>query len=588
MHISNVIAKKGPSLKPNSNFLGLSDSAAKSGNYALSLSYLDSALKKNRVPSPKRSRLLLKKALVLQVQSRFSDALLLLFEARHSFEKDEDLAGLGEVATTIGAIYHNLGDFPKADEYYQLSLKIYQDQGKWKELARCYNNFGSLAEDMNQPKKALQFHQKSMAIWKEKGEIGWEGISFMHLGVCHELLGNSDSAMFYLDASAKSLEKAGNQRTLALVYSLLGNTSRKMGQAKKAREWCEKGLQISQELRHPRYESKCSECLFKVFDDLGMHEKALIYFKRFILLRDSVFNEQKAKEITRMEMDYGFQQRRLADSLNQARIKHQVDLNFEKKLAREKEKRNFFVFSGILILLFAGGLGYRLQLVRKSRRLLSEEKDRSEKLLLKVLPAEIVEELKLDGKTEGREHENISVLFLDVKNFTAVAQQMSPKALVEEIHLCFEQFDAIVETHGLEKIKTIGDSYMAAAGVPVPIKNGELETIFTALEIQQFLKNRKSKRDAQGLSSFEMRAGIHTGHVIAGVVGVNKFQYDIWGDTVNTASRMETTGEAGKVNISRETYEAVKSHPNLSFEFRGVIDVKGKGLLEMYFVDWEN
>jgi class 3 adenylate cyclase/tetratricopeptide (TPR) repeat protein len=568
------------------NFSKKSDLVAKDGDFTLANALLDSALL--LLPSEQtaeKSRILLKKAFLLQVKSEYSNALMALFEARQNFEKAGDSLGIAEVATNIGAIYHNLGDFAKAEEYYQTSLKIYQNKGSWQELARCYNNFGSLAEDKNQPREALAFHRKSMAIWKANRETSWQGISYMHLGVCHDKIGNADSALYYLEASANFLIKSGDLLTSSLVYSILGNTCQKMGKLNNAKYWCHKGLELAKSMLHVRYESKCIECLYKVYEALGRPNEALQFHKQYIQLRDSVFNEQKAKEITRMEMEYGFQQQRFADSLAEAKTRHFNELKFEKQLAKEQEKRNISIFTGILVLFFAVGLWSRLQYVRRSRQEVSAEKDRSEKLLLKVLPAQIAEELKNNGKTEGREHNNISVLFLDVENFTTVAQQMKPKELVEEIHTCFASFDAIIEKYGLEKIKTIGDSYMAAAGVPSPIENGAEQTIFAALEIQAFLESRNTEMKQRDKPAFKMRAGIHTGPVIAGVVGVNKFQYDIWGDTVNTASRMETSGEAGKVNISQVTFEQVKNNPKLKFKHRGVIEVKGKGLMEMYFVD---
>ena len=141
-----------------------------------------------------------------------------------------------------------------------------------------------------------------------------------------------------------------------------------------------------------------------------------------------------------------------------------------------------------------------------------------------------------------------------------------------------------MEKYGVEKIKTIGDAYMAAGGLPIPKDDSVKKTVLAAIEMQGFIVDRSKKLKAQGLPNFEMRCGIHTGPVVAGIVGVKKFQYDIWGDTVNTASRMESAGEVGKVNISQTTYELLKNEPNFTFESRGKIEVKGKGELEMYFV----
>ena len=158
------------------------------------------------------------------------------------------------------------------------------------------------------------------------------------------------------------------------------------------------------------------------------------------------------------------------------------------------------------------------------------------------------------------------------------------RELVAEINSCFEAFDGVMGKYGIEKIKTIGDAYMAAGGLPISSEGSVKNTVMAALEIQAFIGKRKAERDTKGLPAFEMRVGIHTGPIVAGIVGVKKFQYDIWGDTVNTASRMESNGEAGKVNISQTTYELLKADPEFMFESRGKIEVKGKGELEMWFV----
>ncbi|MBL7950797.1 MAG: hypothetical protein JNM62_03695 [Flavobacteriales bacterium] len=215
---------------------------------------------------------------------------------------------------------------------------------------------------------------------------------------------------------------------------------------------------------------------------------------------------------------------------------------------------------------------------------LRKEKERSDELLLNILPAEVAEELKSQGSAAARHFDEASVLFTDFKGFTSMAAQVDAGELLKELNTCFHAFDDIIDAHGVEKIKTIGDAYMCAGGLPDPRSAGPLAVVLAALEMQEFMLKRRVERMAEGKPAFEMRLGIHTGPVVAGIVGVKKFQYDIWGDTVNTASRMESTGEVGRVNISGATYAAVKDSPGLSFKPRGHVEVKGKGAMEMYFV----
>lgn len=209
--------------------------------------------------------------------------------------------------------------------------------------------------------------------------------------------------------------------------------------------------------------------------------------------------------------------------------------------------------------------------------------EESERLLNNILPARIADRLKSNGFVEPESFASVSVLFTDFKGFTDVAESMTPKELVDQLDLCFAQFDSIMGMYKLEKMKTIGDSYMAAGGVPIVNFTHPVDSIRAALEIKEFMEMVKSIRIDQGLPYWELRIGIHTGPVVAGVIGNKKFAYDMWGDTVNTASRMESSGAVGKVNISRKTYDLVKDF--FYCEPRGKIPAKNKGTIEMFFVE---
>ena len=224
-----------------------------------------------------------------------------------------------------------------------------------------------------------------------------------------------------------------------------------------------------------------------------------------------------------------------------------------------------------------------MSLLEKQKAEIEWERKKSDDLLLNILPKETATELKEFGSANTHHFESVSVLFTDFKNFTQISENLTPEELVNEINVCFSAFDEIIEKHGLEKIKTIGDSYMCAGGLPVRNETHAINAISAAFELQEFINNRGSENLDKTEARFEMRCGIHTGPVVAGVVGVRKFQYDIWGDTVNLASRMETSGEVGKVNISETTYELVKNQVECTF--RGEVEAKHKGKINMYFAD---
>lgn|GEM_PF-824134 len=218
--------------------------------------------------------------------------------------------------------------------------------------------------------------------------------------------------------------------------------------------------------------------------------------------------------------------------------------------------------------------------IEKQHEELKKSKKQSDDLLLNILPEEVADELKLRGSTEARYFDHVSVLFTDFVNFTQAGESMTPKELVDELHTCFKSFDEIISRYGIEKIKTIGDAYLAVSGLPVHDPDHASKMVAAAIEIRDFMEERKAML---GDRSFHIRIGIHSGPVVAGIVGVKKFAYDIWGDTVNTAARMEQSGEAGRINVSGTTYLLIRS--GYECTYRGAVEAKNKGKLEMYFVE---
>lgn len=201
--------------------------------------------------------------------------------------------------------------------------------------------------------------------------------------------------------------------------------------------------------------------------------------------------------------------------------------------------------------------------------------------MLNILPPAIAQELKQKNRVAARLHEQATVMFIDFTGFTHVSEQLTPEALVRELDYCFSNFDRIIGRYRIEKIKTVGDAYICASGLS-DMNASPSDMIKAALEIQDFLLYVKAERMGQGLPYFEARCGIHTGSVVAGVVGAKKFAYDIWGDTVNIAARMEETCEPGKVNVSEDTYWLAK----YEFEWinRGKVAAKNKGMMDMFYV----
>lgn len=221
--------------------------------------------------------------------------------------------------------------------------------------------------------------------------------------------------------------------------------------------------------------------------------------------------------------------------------------------------------------------------LERQKNQLEVEKNKTDELLQNILPYEIAEQLKNKGEVRAKKYRMVTIMFTDFKDFTKISTELEPEEIIKELGVYFRKFDEITENHFIEKIKTIGDAYMCVGGLPLRNKSNPIDVTLAALEIQKFMKSYNESRRAKGLMVWELRVGIHTGRVVAGVIGTKKFAYDIWGDAVNTAARLETASDAGMVNVSGVTYEYIKEYFNCTY--RGKIPAKNKGEIDMYFVD---
>ncbi|MFN0016228.1 MAG: adenylate/guanylate cyclase domain-containing protein [Saprospiraceae bacterium] len=284
------------------------------------------------------------------------------------------------------------------------------------------------------------------------------------------------------------------------------------------------------------------------------------------------------------------QQRTKLDSMEyQNKVDSLNIANAELAIRESKSERNFYIAGLLIVLLLAGGTTYSFIRARQNAKVLEEknkmirsEQERSENLLLNILPALVADELKKQGSTNARYFEDVSVLFADFVGFSKIAEKLTPQQLVSELDTCFRAFDEIIAKYDLEKIKTIGDAYMAAGGLPNGGGSQLRDMVEAARDMQIWLATWNIDRARNKQPLFEARIGIHSGPVVAGVVGSKKFAFDIWGDTVNIAARIEAAGEGGKINISGEVHNVIKDF--FDCQYRGKIAAKNKGEIDMYFV----
>lgn len=557
-------------------------------------------------------------------KSEQAKAIQYLYEALEISEKSANQKAIAGTLTNLGSCFNDQGNYSKAIDVYGRAISIHEAIGNKPGIAICANALGWLYLSQGNGERATFYFNRGLAIARESKDITDLGDSYNNLANIAQFEKNYIQAKVFLDSALLIFQKANSRAGAAIVTGNIGQNYVKLGDFAQARPyylmalaeteklgnlvassrlainlgivdnkeekyrsalvWCEKGLKTVERIGNIDLEEQACECLYVAYKGLGEGAKALIYHERMLMLNEQLDKATVVRKLQLMEFDKAM----LQDSINKAETARLLQEAHLKEIRSKNRTQNIALVIVGVVLMLAAGLYNRLRFVRNAKAELQVEKDRSEVLLHNILPEEIAQELKLKGRSEARDFDLVSILFTDFKGFTEQSASMSATALVNEINVCFETFDKIMEKFGIEKIKTIGDAYMAAGGLPVPSAVSVKNTVLAALEMQTFITQRKAENEVQDLPAFEMRVGIHTGPVVAGIVGVKKFQYDIWGDTVNTAARMEQNGEVGKVNISKNTYNLIENDSLFEFESRGRIAAKGKGEMEMFFVRLKN
>jgi len=495
-------------------------------------------------------------------------------------KKENFRRGMVSNLINLGTRYYEIKDYNKALEYSNKALNIRGISSDKYTYSVALSHVGSIYIELKKFSKAKDYYTQALKLQEEMGLSLNISTTLISLGVLSHNEGKKKEALQYYKKGLKIKEQIKDLNGISDGLSRIGTLYKEQSKYSLSIKYCKEGYEMAKTIESFEKQQQNCDCLYESYKASGNLKKALEYYELGNQAKDSLKEGETAKKLQQME----FAKQVTADSLATAEKERLVEVAHKEEVLKKNQTRNILFGVAGLILLIAGGIYSRLRYVRKSKAIIEKEKDRSENLLLNILPAQIAEELKIKGKADARDFDMVSILFTDFKGFTEQSAKLSAAELVNEINICFEAFDTIMEKFGIEKIKTIGDAYMAAGGLPVPTDDSVKNTVLAAFEMQNFIRERKAEMDAKGLPSFQMRVGINTGPVVAGIVGVKKFQYDIWGDTVNTASRIESNGEVDKVNISQSTYEYLKDDSDFTFESRGKIVAKGKGEINMYFV----
>ncbi|HPH81416.1 MAG TPA: adenylate/guanylate cyclase domain-containing protein [Flavobacteriales bacterium] len=543
------------------------------------------------------------------LQGKYLEALTAWEEALALFTELGDKRGIANMMSNEAAIYFNQGDEAKSLEYDLQALKISEEINDTLRIVTSLNNIGTLYLNKTSTyPKALEKFTKAYHLSKAIKDQYLIGTASVNLGETYYKMNDDAQSLVYLKEALIAFDGTpdlpGALNYMGKVYTRKQDFSKALETHQRAYEYAKnldtkldmtqsliglaqtysaqkdytsaiqaflKALDIARPVNFITEIKDIYEGLSTAYSAKREYENAFTYQTLLLQVKDTIYNVNTDKKLGMLQ--FAFDLEKKESEINLLTKDKEIQ---QKEISRQKIVRNSFIGGFIIVLLFAG-------IFFKQRNRIGKEKKRSDELLLNILPEEVAEELKEKGEAEARLIEDVTVLFTDFKGFTAMSEKLSPKDLVRDIHECFSAFDHIMEKYGIEKIKTIGDAYMAAGGIPVECPNHAVNIIKAAFEIREFIAEGKARKIENNLPFFEIRIGIHSGPVVAGIVGVKKFAYDIWGDTVNTASRMESSGEPGKVNISSTTYAKVKD--SFSCEYRGKITAKGKGEIEMYFVE---
>lgn len=484
-----------------------------------------------------------------------------------------------------GNIYFEMGEYQKALQHFLQTLEIANELDNKHSINSSLGNIGNVYLSLSEETKAMEYYQRALNISNEIGDKGEIASGLINIGKIYIIESRYEEALENFNKCLSISEEIGRPEITLISFICLGKwymsasdiILHKIGfnpdeKYDKALDYIQKSLKISREINMLKEEKEGLEILSELYELQCNFKESLKAYKKFIDIRDKIHGEESKKQVTRKEMQYEFDKK---VSLAKAE-QEKKDALVLKEIQRQKLLRNSFIGGFTTVLLFAG-------VFFKQRNKIKKGKELSDKLLLNILPEQVAEELKAKGSAEAKHFDKVTVMFTDFKGFTKISENLSPTELVAEIDSCFKTFDSIISKYNIEKIKTIGDSYMCAGGLPVENRTNAHDIVNAAIEIQKYMNKHLQQRKKEGKEIFEIRIGIHTGPVVAGIVGVKKFAYDIWGNTVNIASRMESSGEPGMINISGSTYELVKDKFNC--RHRGKIEAKNIGEIDMYFVD---
>jgi len=509
---------------------------------------------------------------ILMKKSDFQNSLEYHFKALKNAEADKDTLWLSNCYNNIGSVYNALNETTKALEYYLKGIEYRKnnDPDAFR-MASSYNNIAIIYRKLKDYKQSLYYFKKSLEIKKKHNDTLGIATTHNNIGLLYISMEDFSQAKTHLSEGYKLFTKIGNKSGQTSSLSNFAYLYKSMKNYDLALEYALKANKLAFETKNKQHTLINYGTIVRLYELKGNYKEAYKYFRIYFDYKDSLYNVELSSRISEIQTKYDSEKKENENVL----LRKDKQIN-DLKLLKSTYWRNFLVVCLFMTLVILALILIMYRNQRHTNFLIHSEKEKTERLMLNILPFEIAKELKEKGKTSPQSFDNVTVLFSDLVDFTQITADLEPEIVINELNDIFTHFDYIMEKNQCERIKTIGDAYLSVCGMPENNARHAHNIVQSAIEIIQYIQNRNENHQIK----WSVRIGIHTGRVVGGVVGTKKYIYDIFGDTINTTSRIENCSLPMQVSISETTYLQVKNDFNFTQENK--FEIKGKGVVKTY------
>jgi class 3 adenylate cyclase/lipopolysaccharide biosynthesis regulator YciM len=515
-------------------------------------------------------------------------------------EETGSIAGLARACTNLGIIYHSIGEEETAISYHRRALVYDEQTGDRRRIGGSFVNLANIYNQLGEYGTGIEYLFRAIDVFEEINEKPFYAVALNNIGNTYYLMGDHQKALEYYNRVLPMWHESGNKRHISGLSINIAAIHIALKEYDKALPLLTQAITILEEIGEKDFLANGLTQLCDVYTHLGQYDDALSVLQRSLTLKEDISdrggiittlteigelysNERFSRYNPELAVEYFLRALNLSEETGAKHLLQRAEESLSALYEKLEDWKNFSIHFKKSVALKEEILGdqnaKRIQEMELERKNAESEKERevTERLLLKILPAPIAQRLKNSEKISDK-ISSATVLFADIAGFTPLTQKLGSEQIIDLLSGIFSHFDALCEKFGVEKIKTVGDSYMAAAGVPIECDDHLLKVAKLAIAMQEDIRLNLDFK----IPELSIRIGIHTGEVIAGVLGTQKLSYDIWGDTVNTAARMESHGDPDTIHCTESVYQLLKD--KFLFKKRGEMEIKGKGKMKTYFL----